>query len=186
MLPRFYGRTDGVPTRWLTDVRHTLAELGPKVQATRMVKDYINDLYTPVAASSRALQSAHVAGELAGWKSFLRQQWGNVAIDHVEASAHEQVKVGDEVTVRACVSLGSVDPSDVRVELNYGKVQDDDSLTSVHTLTMEGAQSYEDGRHQFVGVCTVNEPGPFGYTVRIMPQHEHMDSPAELGLITVP
>ena len=42
VLPRFYetGR-DGVPARWVEMVRHTLRETGPKVLATRMVRDYV-------------------------------------------------------------------------------------------------------------------------------------------------
>ena len=41
-VPRFYetGR-DGVPARWVEMVRHTLRETGPKVLATRMVRDYV-------------------------------------------------------------------------------------------------------------------------------------------------
>ena len=36
-------------------VRHTLATLGPKVQATRMVAEYVTRLYVPAAVSGRAL-----------------------------------------------------------------------------------------------------------------------------------
>ena len=56
MLPRFYetGR-DGVPARWVEMVRHTLRETGPKVLATRMVRDYVQALYVPAAGSARAM-----------------------------------------------------------------------------------------------------------------------------------
>ena len=30
------------------------------------------------------------------------------------------------------------------------------------------------------------EPGPFGYTVRVLPWHRLLAGPAELGLVTVP
>ncbi len=42
-LMRFYERTDGIPTRWIEMVRHTLATLRPQVQASRMVTDYVRD-----------------------------------------------------------------------------------------------------------------------------------------------
>ena len=35
-------------------VRHTLKSLGPKVLATRMVRDYVERLYTPAAVDRRA------------------------------------------------------------------------------------------------------------------------------------
>jgi starch phosphorylase len=45
VAPRFYDLDgDGVPTRWIEMVRHTLKSLGPKVLATRMVRDYVHTL----------------------------------------------------------------------------------------------------------------------------------------------
>jgi len=42
VVPRFYETNDeGVPPRWLEMVRHTLKSLGPKVLATRQVRDYV-------------------------------------------------------------------------------------------------------------------------------------------------
>ncbi len=51
VVPLFYDRDpdSGLPLRWLARVRHTLETLGPKVQATRMVRDYTNDYYVPAA-----------------------------------------------------------------------------------------------------------------------------------------
>lgn len=41
VTPKFYERDEhGVPTRWVEMVRHTLQVLGPKVLASRMVRDY--------------------------------------------------------------------------------------------------------------------------------------------------
>ena len=46
VAPRFYDVDgEGVPTRWLEMTRHTLKSLGPKVLATRMVRDYVRQLY---------------------------------------------------------------------------------------------------------------------------------------------
>ena len=53
---RFYDRDGtGVPQRWIDMVRHTLQTTGPKVLASRMVRDYVDELYAPAAVSSRAL-----------------------------------------------------------------------------------------------------------------------------------
>ena len=65
VAPRFYDTgTDGLPRRWLEMVGHTLRALGPRVQASRMVREYVEELYIPAALASRALRG-HVAGEAA-------------------------------------------------------------------------------------------------------------------------
>ena len=57
VAPRFYDvDRDGVPDRWVAMVRHTLKSLGPKVLASRMVRDYVARLYAPAATTARLLQ----------------------------------------------------------------------------------------------------------------------------------
>ena len=52
VAPLFYERgADGCPSQWLAMVRHTLASLGPKVQASRMVREYVESQYTPAATA---------------------------------------------------------------------------------------------------------------------------------------
>ena len=54
VAPKFYERDDhGVPPRWIEMVRHTLQTLGPKVLASRMVRDYVERYYLPAAQSLR-------------------------------------------------------------------------------------------------------------------------------------
>ncbi|QGH68911.1 alpha-glucan family phosphorylase [Pseudactinotalea sp. HY158] len=185
VVPRFYDRTDGLPLRWLENVRHTLATLGPKVQATRMVKDYLAVMYGPTAESARALSSVEAAGALAAWKNRVRAAWHSVRVDHVESEGlHETVNVGDRLNVRAFVTLGDLDPVDVQVQMNYGRVRENDELVDFRTVLLDHTETYEGGRHQFALDYALEEAGPFGYTVRIVPTHPEMASDAELGLVT--
>ena len=67
VAPRFYDTgPDGLPRRWLEMVGHTLRALGPRVQASRMVREYVEELYIPAAEASRALSGGVVAGAGAG------------------------------------------------------------------------------------------------------------------------
>ena len=59
VAPLFYDRdADGVPQGWVERIRHTFRSLGPKVQAERMVREYVTALYVPAAAASRDLTDA--------------------------------------------------------------------------------------------------------------------------------
>ena len=51
----YYDRgDDGIPHRWLECVANNWATLGWNVSASRMVRDYVTELYEPAAASARA------------------------------------------------------------------------------------------------------------------------------------
>jgi len=188
VAPRFYDRgLDGVPGRWLEMVRHTLHTLAPKVQATRMVEDYVRRLYLPAAAGGAALAADDHAGarDLAAWKQRVRASWHAVRVDHVESGGlGDSPEVGEVLHVSAWVSLGQLAPEDVDVQVAYGRLGEDDELADPAVQSLERAEAYEDGRYQFSGDVVLRRTGAFGYTVRVLPRHAGQVSPAETALVT--
>jgi glycogen phosphorylase len=49
LAPRFFARDEGLPVEWLELVRRTISELAPQLLATRMLRDYVQQLYLPTA-----------------------------------------------------------------------------------------------------------------------------------------
>ena len=173
VAPRFYDvDAEGVPTRWIEMVRHTLKSLGPKVLAARMVRDYVRELYAPAAHTARALNSDfHGARDLAKWKKKIRSAWPAVKVEHVESTGiGDAPEVGITMQVRAFVALGEIDPADVEVQVVHGKATSEDVLTGTVTTPMQVAETYEGGRCRFDADVTLERAGAFGYTVRVRAQ----------------
>ncbi|TCC44661.1 glycosyltransferase family 1 protein [Kribbella capetownensis] len=186
VAPRFY---DGeVPGRWIEMLRHTIKELGPKVLATRMVRDYVEQLYVPAAKSSRSLNATYDgARELAAWKKKVRTAWPQIRVDHVELQGLGDVpQLGTTVGIRAFAALGDLEPSDICVEVLHGRVDTNDEITDPVRATLAMAETYEGNRHRYEGELKLDRTGPFGYTVRVVPSHAGLASPAELGLAAGP
>jgi starch phosphorylase len=189
VAPRFYERNDeGVPPRWLEMVRHTLKSLGPKVLATRQVRDYVRDLYAPAAHTARELNSDfHGARELAAWKDHVRKAWPHVRVEHVESEGvGDQAEVGATLRVRAWVALGDLSVDDVEVQVVHGRTGWDDELIESASTPMRTTESYEGNRHRFDADLPLYRSGAFGYTVRIVPRNDALASVAELGLVAEP
>ncbi|WP_022922828.1 alpha-glucan family phosphorylase [Ornithinimicrobium pekingense] len=190
VVPTFYDRdAQGLPQRWLDKVSHTLSTLGPKVLADRMVRDYTEALYWPAAHAAWAVAEDDYAGarSLARYVGQVRHNWRHVRIDHVDAEGlSDAPQIGDEVAVHAYVGLGDLDPRSVKVQMAYGRANAEDTLTDVDYLDLEPTQSYEEGRHRFDGSLRLARTGSLGWTVRVLPRHEHLSSDAELGLVTLP
>jgi starch phosphorylase len=165
-----------------------MKSLGPKVLADRMVRDYVTRLYSPAAVSSRTLNDDYSgAQELADWKKRLRDGWSSVSIDHVESSGvTDAPEIGETLEVRAFVSLGSLTPDDVDVQVVHGRIRHEDDLADTTVQSLELGETYEAGRHRFEGHVPLATTGPFGYTVRVLPKNEHLASLAELGRVTLP
>ncbi|MGV8884212.1 MAG: alpha-glucan family phosphorylase [Microbacteriaceae bacterium] len=189
VAPRFYDRGhDGVPTRWVQSIRHTLATLSPELSADRMVREYVNRLYLPAAEAQATISASSYqpARELSAWKKRVTLAWPGVSVPHVESGGMDTIpQVGDTLRVRAQVELGGLIPDDVLVELVYGRPHGEDELADTEHLTLQ-LESHELGTAAvFAGEVTLARAGGFGYTVRVVPQHPLLASKAELGLIAV-
>ncbi|HEY4270175.1 MAG TPA: alpha-glucan family phosphorylase [Galbitalea sp.] len=189
IAPRFYDRNaEGVPSRWVESIRHTLATLSPELSADRMVKEYVTRLYVPAAHSEREISASSYAParELAEWKSKLRRAWPSVHVTHVESGGVDAVpQIGDSLHVRALVELDGLKPDDVKVEVVYGRAREGDSLANISRQRL-ALESVEAGAPAtFSGTVVLETPGSFGYNVRVVPSNPLLANPAELGLITV-
>ena len=185
VAPLFYDAAgDGVPHGWVEMMRHGLRSLGPLVRADRMVGDYVTNLYAPAARASRALAADgnQPARDLAAWKDRVRRAWGGVRIEHVEADGAEP-SLGAVLDVRVTVALGELSASDVCVEVVYGRAGEDDEIVDPMHVALAPDDSAP-GR--FSGSVELSQPGPFGYTGRVLPSHPMLDNAAELGLVTYP
>ncbi|MCD2189286.1 alpha-glucan family phosphorylase [Actinomycetospora soli] len=189
VAPLFYDRgADGVPDRWTALVRHTLATLSPKVQATRMVTDYVNDWYAPAARAARRVNASGYAGakELAEFRARLDAAWPSVRVAEVDASGAADTPVlGAPMTVRASVELGGLSTSDVLVQAVVGRADDADQLSAAVVEPMRPVGSSGDAE-TFEATVALPHAGVLGYTVRVLPANELLASPVELGKVVLP
>jgi glycogen phosphorylase len=184
VVPLFYERYGGpVPRRWLKKVRRSLASLGPRVTASRMVDDYVTELYEPTAARADTLAADGLARAraLAAWKERVREAWHGVHVDRVEGDT-ASAELGGSRTVEATVALGSLSPDDVDVQLIHGPVGQADELTERTIVSMTPDGAADDHHARYTGSLQTERAGRYGFTVRIVPRHPDLVSPAELGL----
>jgi starch phosphorylase len=185
VAPLFYDRdADDVPVRWLGMVRHTLASLGPKVQASRMVREYVENYYLPAASSAAAVRGERYAGarDLAAYRAKAAAAWPFVRVTGGELTVAGAVPpvIGSAVSVTASVHLAGLQPADVDVQAVLGRVDDSDELRDVVTASMTAT---EDGR--YAAELRLPHAGSLGYTVRVLPKHDLLASSAELGRVVL-
>ena len=188
VAPRFYDLDeDGVPTRWIEMVRHTLKSLGPKVLSTRMLREYVERLYAPPAVASRAMNDSYDgAAELAAWKSRVRSGWADVRVDHVETEGlSDTPEIGGGLDLHGLrLPRRALAASDVDVEVVHGRVKGEDAARRHHDRARwRWPRPTRAAGTASTGTSSSARAGSFGYTVRILPKNPSLASPAELGLV---
>ncbi|MGB6182616.1 MAG: alpha-glucan family phosphorylase [Rhodococcus sp. (in: high G+C Gram-positive bacteria)] len=190
VLPKFYDRgPDGLPERWVEMVRHTLTTLGPKVLASRMVRDYTEQYYGPASRAGAAAVADDFAGAkaLADYRARVDAAWPEVTVTDVEADGLPDAPVlGSGLRLSATVGLGGLGPSDVSVQAVFGHVDPDDHLRDVVTVPMVHAGSAATGGERFQTDTTLPLSGSVGYTVRVLPHHPLLAGDAEMGKVVEP
>lgn len=196
VVPRFYDRDEhGIPVRWVEMVRHTLEVLGPKVLASRMVRDYAENYYLPAARALRlAVESGRTAAydapfgaarELADYRRRAAQAWPGVRVAEVDSSGLPDTPLlGSEMTLTALVHLNGLRPDEVSVQALVGRVDPSDTLVDPVTLRMTYAGTADDGAEIFASTQPLPVTGSVGYTVRVLPHHRLLADDNELGLVS--
>jgi starch phosphorylase len=188
IVPLFYERgRDGLPRGWIAKMKAAMSSHAGVFNTNRMVREYFETCYLPSAERSQRLMAENYqhAKALATWKAKVRQQWGQIRFKRIwsDWSEGQELKVGDQLQVQAEVYLGDLKPTDVAVELFYGPLNVEGLIVQGQTLPTLIAQSKGNGTYIFAGAISCRTSGRHGYALRIVPQHEDLGNPFELGLV---
>ncbi len=186
VIPLFYTRDElGLPRGWLSKMKNAIRFNCPKFNTARMVRDYANRFYFPTSDRFSKLTSNNYTPvkELSQWKHKLFEQWYHVRIHSVDVSQRKELEVNQTVNVTAKINLAGLTFKDVKVELYMGKLDDKGDIVNGYALgmTYQGTQDgnisiYQTDIHYSVS-------GLQGLSLRILPDHPHLASPSEPGLI---
>ena len=172
VVPLFYRRgSDGLPREWIARMKESIMSICPAFNTNRMVEEYTERIYLPANLQGTHLSSNdfEMARDLASWKQMVEQHWKEVFIQDVCAEGRGRWKIGDEIQVRATVSLGALQPEDVAVELYFGPLNGSGGITDGVAVIMAHERALSDREHIFSGGVPCVSTGCHGFTVRVRP-----------------
>lgn len=188
IIPLFYDRgRDGLPRGWIGKMKTAMRQQAAVYNTNRMVREYSELCYQPCLERSHRLMDKgdERAKALAAWKVGVRKQWAQIRIDRLwtETPENQEIKVGDQLQVQAEVNLAALKPTDVAVQLYYGPLSAEGQIVGGQTIPMLIAQSRGNGTYVFAGAIACHSSGRQGYALRILPSHEDLGNPFEMGLV---
>jgi starch phosphorylase len=186
VIPLFYTRdADGLPRGWIAMMKESIRVLAAPFSGDRMVRQYAQDFYVPIAERYERLTANGFAKakELTAWRLKVRDAWPEVKVTVVEEHSSREITVGQGVEVVARVHLGVLEPADVVVEAYAGGLRSDGMLRNGRGAELHWVGS-DHGEHLYRGTVPTRAPGLHGYSVRVMPRHEDSLVPNEVPLIT--
>jgi starch phosphorylase len=174
VVPAFYTRdARGLPTGWLAKMRTSMGRLTPRFSANRVVREYTERYYLPLASAyrGRAADRGRLGGRLIEWRQAIAAHWPEARFGALSVEPR-----GAEQRVTLQVHLGGLDPETVRVELYANAVSD--GPPEHHP--MEGTRKLDTAGDGYEYVVTIPAARPLGdYTPRLLPHHPGASIPLE-------
>jgi len=190
IIPAFYTRTrDGLPRDWIGRVKASMRKLAPVFNTYRMVREYTEEHYMPSHKRFTALSQPDLkrGREFADWLAQARANWHLLKVERVVVEP-QRLTVNDDISVRAFIDLGALQPEDVSVQLYYGSLDSRGEILVGETMDMthrspdEGEHSRNS--HEFYATLRYTTTGQRGISVRVLPRHDDLADPIMTNLIT--
>ncbi|WP_295815465.1 alpha-glucan family phosphorylase [uncultured Deinococcus sp.] len=172
IVPRYYGTGTGDDS-WAHTVRRAIETCSPRFSMQRQVIDYVQKYYLPLAARGAAVAASGgaQAREIAGWKTWVRQQWPYTSLS-AQATLPATTQPGQTVPVTAQVNAAGINLDQLRVEA----VLDRSGHITRVPLTSQG-----DGT--FRADVPLKDSGLYSVGVRMVPEIDGLSNDLEAGLI---
>jgi starch phosphorylase len=178
VIPGFYTRDAGIPREWIARIRESMARLTPEFSANRAVRQYVEEHYLRLASAycGRAQNQGSAAADLLAWERRMAERWHEVRVGAVEVSNQD-----GQYSYRVEVDLGSIQPTDVKVEI-YAESLDGGSPFRAPMAPASSAEDPARGTRFYTAAVPANRPAS-DYTPRVVPQRNDAFVPLECALI---
>jgi starch phosphorylase len=174
IIPAFYERrSDGLPRKWIARMKDSIATLCPEFNMHRMVRQYATGYYVRAHQRSRRLHAQNAIGarNLAAWLNRIQAAWPGVSVE-ATAEIVPQIRLGDQLTVTARVTLNGLAPDDLTVQVMTGPVNGNGTMEEVAIVPMDPVGNGSSGDSLFQAVLQPSSrSGLHGYAIRILPRH---------------
>ena len=184
IIPTFYNRgVQGYSKEWVKLSKESMKSCIPRFNASRMVMDYVKNLYMPATFQYKRLKQDNLAParELAIWKAKIRKHWQNISLERVD-QACTNIQEGETLTIRVKAQLNGLSAHDVAIECmldnqldnQHNNFENPDCFLFNHEAEEEGAQI-------FTLDLKPDDSGMNLYKIRMFPCHELLSHPLETG-----
>ncbi|KAA3612450.1 MAG: alpha-glucan family phosphorylase [Planctomycetota bacterium] len=186
VLPLFFNRdADGIPQDWLEMVRHALATIPALFNTDRMVAEYRDRAYLPLARRGMKMTEGdgREVRRLAGERQRIRKGFQALEIVGAELTELQDLKVGDRLQATVDLRLGELKREDVRVEILLGHVKEEE-LDLQHAVVQSlSGQALNNGTVRYSGNLAIDHSGSYACGLRVRAGEDELQEQGSLELI---
>lgn len=187
IIPTYYNKNEktGMSDKWMELMKNSIISTIGKYSTARMLVDYTNNLYMPLCnLTNKYYKNLEDVTQYNAWKEDLYKNWDDIKLTQLNNLDNISIDAGNNIEVKCEALLPNVDVNNVRVEVYYGKISSNGIVEDVSIIPMKLEKSDEENRkYYYTAKIELTTGGNYGYTFRIMPQHEMLLDSENLDLV---
>lgn len=185
IIPLYYSKDAGnYSTKWVRKMKNSIKSVAGTYNTSRMLCDYLEKMYIPqMKLISSTHSSPSEVEKYYNWKNEIIHSWNNITISTKENLDELSINAGDSINMSCIVNLGNISPSSVKVEVYYGKFENNEKLQNGLYKEMQLINTLENGSYEYSTNIEIDNGGNYGYTFRIIPYHQMMINKHDLSLV---
>lgn len=186
VIPAYYEKDEkGISEKWIAYMKNSIQSTGGKYSTARMLVDYTNNLYMPLACLyHNHYESLEEVASYNAWKQDLYRNWNDISITEQNNLNNIAIDAGNNIEVACQVTLPNIMPENIEAQVYYGKIKENGVVEKIAVIPMELVECDEENKkYTFKAKIELSTGGEYGYTFRVMPKHEMLLDSENLNLI---
>lgn len=187
IIPLYFAKNSrGFSPEWIQTIKNSIAKITPHYTTKRMLDDYIEKLYTKLAAQGAKLKANDFAKakELAAWKENVAKNWDTIevlSLDIPEKMIHES-QVGEDYELKAVIDTKGIIGNGIGLELVVTS-QNEKNITRIDEIEEFELVTSENNVHTYQLNYRLNQGGAYRFGIRMFPKNN--DLPHRMGFCYV-
>lgn len=186
IIPMYFDKSkSNTPDVWVELMKNSIISTGAKYSTSRMVIDYMENLYMPlIELTNNYYSDLERAVEYTTWKESIYSNWKNIVIEQDDNLKDIQIDAGDSLDVSCKVTIPNINIKDIKVQAYCCKLTDKGEKEDVIIVPMKLIDVEEEyNRYLFTAKINISTGGEYGYTFRVMPNNDMLLDSENLDLI---
>ncbi len=186
IIPTYYDLDEnGISKKWVEIMKNSIITTGGKFSTSRMLVDYINNLYMPLAnLYKKYYKKLDTVTEFNAWKQDMYNNWNDIVIMGENNLDNITIDAGNNIEVKCKLTLPNILPENVEAQVYYGKIKENGVIEKIAVIPMEMYEGDDNSRvYSYKAKIELSTGGEYGYTFRVMPKHNMLLDSENMNLV---
>ena len=186
IIPAYYEKDEnGISAKWMEYMKNSIISTGGKYSTARMLVDYTNNLYMPLANLYHDhYESLEEVAKYNEFKQELYRNWEDIVITEENNLDNISIDAGNNIEVTCKVKLPNISKDNIEAQVYYGRIKENGVVEKIAVIPMELIDENEEERtYTYKAKIELTTGGDYGYTFRVMPKHEMLLDSENLNLV---